>query len=338
MKVLLRADASPRQGTGHVMRCLTLAEELVRRGHEVHLLTNDSGVGWLEEVMTAAHGVTIHRTVQHSLNPLEVASLGPDWVVTDSYEIPASEISALRATCSVMAIIDGDDRDIQADLYLDHNLGAEQGSWSSTTRDHLLAGSQFALIREAVLQQRRPQPWLVRGDVPHVVAVMGGSDPTGTIVTVAAALARIDADFTATIVVGELWRTNVEETLKGIIGCEVVAPTSELPTILGNADLAVSAAGTSAWELCTLGIPSVLIAVVDNQRESLVRLVEKGLVIGVNLAKNGKEKAEANIVEDVTRLLRDNREREELSARCLGFYDGRGKERVVDAMEAIGTR
>lgn len=337
MRILFRADASRLQGTGHVMRCLTLAEELTRRGHEVHLLTNESGVDWLETVISEA-AIVVHRTAQHSMNSSEIASVAPDWVVTDSYEIPASEISALQPLYSVMAIVDGDDRGIRASLYLDHNLGSERGLWSVTTRDRLLAGSEFALIRDALLTQRRPQPWRLQGAVPHVVAVMGGSDPTGTIVTVAAGLTQIDRDFTATVVVGDLWRADVEESLTGRAGFQIVAPTSELPTILGQANIAVSAAGTSAWELCTLGVPSLLIAVVENQRESLVRLVEKGLVVGLNLMDTTHKIAEDNIVEAVERLLCDERAREEFSARCRASFDGHGKERVVDAMETIGKR
>jgi UDP-2,4-diacetamido-2,4,6-trideoxy-beta-L-altropyranose hydrolase len=336
MKVLLRADASPVQGTGHVMRCLTLAEELVRRGHDVHLLTNQSGVDWLETVMTES-GIPIHRTAQHSISVSEIALIDPDWVVADSYEIDAAQISALRSMCSVMAIVDGDDRGIDADLYLDHNLGAEFGTWRDVTRSRLLAGNEFALIREAVLRQRRPQPWLVRAAVPHVVAVMGGSDPTGTIVTVAAALARVDVDFSATIVVGEQWRTAVEETLADKARFRILFPTTELPKILGEADVAVSAAGTSAWELCTLGTPSVLIAVVENQRESLGRLAENGLVAGLDLLTEDYEDYEAKIAENVSFLLRENSERQRLSQRCLQSYDGLGKNRVVAAMEGAGA-
>ena len=336
MKVLLRADASPLQGTGHVMRCLTLAEELVRRGHEVHLLTNESEVDWLEKVMAAATGVIIHRTIQHSLNPTEVARLAPDWVVTDSYEIPADQISAVRATCSVMAIIDGDDRGIHADLYLDHNLGAESGVWADSTRERLLAGSEFALIRDAILERRRNNPWLTRSPIPHIVAVMGGSDPTGTIVRVASALCDVDGKFTASIVVDSRWRQDVERTLEDKPGCNVLAPTAGLPDLLGSADIAISASGTSAWELCTLGIPSLLIAVVENQSDSLARMVEQGLVVGLDLTKEAASTANVTMREDINLLLSNDHKREELSRLCLESFDGQGKQRVVAAMEASG--
>ncbi len=336
MIVLLRADASPLQGTGHVMRCLTVGEELTRRGHEVVLMTNDSGVAWLERVITDSQ-LHIYRTATNSLDARKIRDLAPDWVVVDSYEIGAQDISALRSWCHVLAIVDGDDRGIDADLYLDHNLGSEDGPWGQSTRERLLAGSEFALIRHAVLREKRQQPWIPRGLTPHIVAFMGGSDPTGAIVPVAGAFAMMEGDLTASVIADPRWRADVEEKLRGIPGIELLEPTAELPRLLRRADIAVSAAGTSAWELCSLGIPSLLISVVENQRESLTRLETRGLVLGLDLSQGGRESAEARIVERVTRLLSSESEREKLSLDCTGTYDGRGKERVVSAMELLGA-
>jgi UDP-2,4-diacetamido-2,4,6-trideoxy-beta-L-altropyranose hydrolase len=332
MKVLLRADATPVQGTGHVMRCLTLAEALLSRGHDVHLLTNESGIDWLEDIL-AESSVLVVRTTSNSIDHSVIAGIDPLWIVVDSYEIPAGDISQLRATYKLMAVVDGDDRGIDADLYLDHNLGAENGAWSESTRQRLLAGSNFALIRDAILRQRRPNPWQAKGDISHVVAVMGGSDPTGSIVRVAQALADSDREFTASIVTEQRWRTDVENLLVGRAGIEILEPTAGLPQILAQADIAVSASGTSAWELCTLGIPSLLIAVVENQRESLGRMVDAGLVLGLDVVDSPRAGHQENILSGVTRLLGSDLKRQDLSGRCLQLYDGSGKERVVAAME-----
>lgn len=117
MKVLLRADASATQGTGHVMRCLTLAEALRVTGHHVVLVTNNSGVSWLDELVIA-QGLDVVHVAQHSLDSELVGSVAPDWLVVDSYEIRHTAISACRNKAKVLAIVDGDDRSIDADLFL----------------------------------------------------------------------------------------------------------------------------------------------------------------------------------------------------------------------------
>ncbi len=332
MKVLLRADASPTQGTGHVMRCLTLAEALRRAGHEVRVATNHSGVDWLENLISR-QDVSVERVPQHSLSSDLIAAFRPDWLVVDSYEIDAALISQARASTKVLAIVDGDDRSIDADVYVDHNIGAEKLAWPDSVRPRLLAGSRYALIRQAVLDVRRNAPWELATDVPHVVAVMGGSDPTGMIVPVASALARASTSLSATIVCAPAWRTRVDAIVAGHTGLHVVPPTNDLPALLGTADIAVSAAGTSSWELCTLGIPSVLVEVVDNQTEGLRAMTAQGLVIGISPRLMTSTELEVSLRESLDSLCTDAGKRRELSQRCLDEFDGRGAERVVTAME-----
>lgn len=336
MKVLLRADASPVQGTGHVMRCLTLSEELIRRGHEVVLMTNFSGIEWLEEVINASNTEVV-RIHQHDLPINECLELAPDVVITDSYEIPASDISLLAKKVPVLSIVDGDARGIVATEYLDHNLGAELQPWPDEVSGKLLAGSEFALIRDAVLERKRKHPWLFQKSLPHVVAVMGGSDPTGTIVEVSQALNKLEGRCTATVVVSDQWHKQVQELLGSLDNYEIISPTTELPQVLASADIAISASGTSAWELCSLGIPSLLIAVVENQSESLQRIVDSKLVLGIDLTRGGITNFTSDVETMVLSLIDNNELREQLSIECAMHFDGLGKVRVVDLLEKITT-
>lgn len=334
MNVLLRADASPVQGTGHVMRCITLSEELIRRGHQVFLMTNTSEVEWLEKVIQASHVAVIHVR-QHDLQVEECLALSPDLVVVDSYEISAEEISQLALKVPVLAIVDGDARGIVATEYLDHNLGAELEKWPDDVSRKLLAGSNFALIREAVLEQKRESPWVIQGKLPHLVAVMGGSDPTGTIVLVSQALARLRGTCTATVVVSDKWHEVVQEIFVDQQGIEIISPTVELPRVLASADIAISASGTSAWELCSLAIPSILIAVVENQSESLQRMIEHNLVLGIDVTRGGTIDVTTEVETMVSRLIENDGLREQLSRECAKYFDGSGKARVVDVLEEI---
>ena len=336
MKVLLRADASPVQGTGHVMRCLTLSEELIRRSHNVVLMTNYSEVDWLEQVIVGSKTEVI-RTRQHELSIDECLELTPDMVITDSYEIPASDISLLAQKVPVLSIVDGDARGIVATEYLDHNLGAELQLWPDEVAGKLLAGSEFALIRDAVLESKRKQPWVFQKSLPHIVAVMGGSDPTGTIVEVSQALKKLEGRCTATVVVSDQWHKRVQDLLGPLDGFEIIRPTTELPRVLASADIAISASGTSAWELCSLGIPSLLIAVVENQSQSLQRMVDSKLVLGIDLTRGGIPNFTYEVETMVLRLIENNELREQLSHECAKHFDGLGKVRVVDLLEKITT-
>ncbi len=333
MKVLLRADASATQGTGHVMRCLTLAQCLREAGHTVTLGTNESGVVWLED-MIRANGINVVRVPQHSLDHQLLSQLAPDWIAVDSYEIEAHLISECRSVSRVLAIVDGDDRGIDADLYLDHNVGAELLEWPAHVQPRLLAGSRYSLIRQAIVDARRPQPWLFSSDSPHIVAVMGGSDPTGTIVPVTQALCGLVGNFRATIVCASIWRGKVDALVANRGNFMVTEPTGELPALLVTCDVAVSAAGTSSWELCTLGIPSVLIDVVDNQTLGLSELSSRGLALAVSPEHRSTEEFVEALRTAVGALLSDEQKRHAMSLRSIESFDGLGALRVVEAMDS----
>lgn len=331
MRVIIRADAGVEQGTGHVMRCLTLAEELMLRGHRVIFVTGGLATGWLKQTVDAS-GVEVHSCELDAMQLAQIADLRPDWVVVDSYRIPAGAISALNADVPVLAIVDGDDRGIEASLYLDQNLGAEK-----LTRSHgqrFLSGATYALVRRAVLSERRRDPAGLSG-LPRLLSFMGGTDPTGASLEIARALAHRPEHFELTMLAPVSQHAELHATLADRPDVTVLAPTPRLPELLGEADVVVSAAGTSAWDVCALGIPALLIAVVENQRASLHEAVHRELVLGID-ATSDRQGLELKSGDMVAKLLGDAVLRQSLSHACLRAFDGRGAGRVADAMGAGG--
>lgn len=316
------------------MRCLSLAEGLLDNGHEVVMITNDSKVTWLEE-LKALSGLKMICARQHELESTIILGLNPDWVVIDSYEISSSQISRLDSIVKVLAIVDGESRGIDATLFLDHNFASESISWPETVKNQILAGSNYSLIRDSILAQKRDYPWVFQSKSPHVVAFMGGSDPTGAIKSVTQALLGFVGKAKVTIVAGPEWLPDLEQTTHHLANFDVILPTSSLPNLIGVADIVISAAGTSSWELCTLGVPSVLVAVVENQVECWQRMMDDHLVLGVDLI--GKSDGDAvNLLKiQIERLLDSEDLRRKISMNSVEIFDGVGKKRVVQKMEQM---
>jgi spore coat polysaccharide biosynthesis predicted glycosyltransferase SpsG len=337
LTVGIRCDAGARTGVGHLVRCVALAEELVSRGVTVHVLSDLGGVVWAEQQLTS-RGLSRHPAPPTAAALVEAADrLGLDAVVVDSYEIPPSHAEALRASGRrVLAIVDMDLRGLPADVYVDQNLDAELATPELPDGSVRLAGLDYALLRRAVTDLRPAAPVTRTGDVPRVVAFFGGTDAYQAAPAIGRLLVRTGVPFAATIIAANpvLRSELLSIEPDGGQRLDIIDPTDDLPKLLADADLVISASGTSTWELLCLGLPAALVWVVENQIIGYGRATARGLGAGLGhlpaLKQPGPEAAAA--VDLLRRLLLNPEARAELATRAWSAVDGRGCARVADAL------
>jgi len=313
------------------MRCLAIAEAAEERGHDVVFVSAIGPIGWLEKRIQSS-GFHVVSCEPDSLDSSVIASLYPDWVVVDSYEVPAASITELNEQIPCLVLVDGDHRDMEATLYVDPNLDSEDRDWPRAVRARLLAGARYAIVRREVLAERRADPWKFRTIRPRIVAFMGGTDPNGAIVRVAEGLVDEITDAHVVLVTAEQLLSDVSPVVDRNPNFEVVAATAALPHLLAQADIVISAAGTSAWDLCSLGVPSVLVAVVDNQVAGLEAALAHGLAVGFD-AHRDVQMIVGQVASELQQLLHDESLRKSMSDRSLATFDGMGTNRIVTAME-----
>ena len=324
----IRCDAGARTGVGHLVRCVALAEELVARGTGVRFLSDLGGVAWAEAQLSQ-RGLPWHPP---PFDPVALVAaverLEIDALVIDSYTLPPGHSAAVRkAGHRVLAIVDGDFRGQSADIYVDQNLDAHIEVEDAVG----LAGLDYALLRSSV-RSLRPETPPVHGSgrTPKVVAFFGGTDAYRAAPQVARLLTRTGVAFDATIIAAN---EELHAELSAIPAgagqrLEIIPPTDELPKLLAGADLAVSASGTSTWELLCLGLPAALVWVVDNQILGYDRTIARGFAAGLGQLGHLGDDAVAVL----KRLLTDASLRTDLAARAWAAVDGRGVERVADAL------
>ncbi|GGN70625.1 UDP-2,4-diacetamido-2,4,6-trideoxy-beta-L-altropyranose hydrolase [Actinoplanes lobatus] len=323
----IRCDAGPRTGVGHLVRCVALAEELTARGVDVHFLSDLGGLEWAAAQLDQ-RGLPWHPAPYDEVGLVAAAErLNLDALVVDSYTLPPSHSRAVRRTGrTVLAIVDGDPRGQDADIYVDQNLDA-----ALDIGDVRLAGLDYALLRASV-RRLRPSAAPVHSNArtPKVVAFFGGTDAYRAAPQVARLLAWTAAPFDATVIAADdglrtellAVRPGEGQTL------HVIEPTDRLPELLADADLVVSASGTSTWELLCLGRAAALVWVVDNQIRGYERTVARGYAAG--LGRLGELGGEA--VTTLRRLLLNPGDRTALAVHGWAAVDGRGVERVADSL------
>lgn len=339
----LRCDAGRTMGSGHLVRCLALAEELLARGCQVHLLGDIAQVPWAATEVERL-GITRHPPTETPDELVAAARrLSLAAVVIDSYVLDPRCAGALRAAgVTVLAIVDGDLRGQDADLYLDQNLDAETANPPLPPGATRLAGLRYALLRDVVRQHRPPAPRVPTERVPTVVAFFGGTDPFGAAPVLARLLVATGEPFRATVVTATPEAADEIAALAHAPGQSVITipNTPHLPSLLATADLVVSAAGTSTWELLCLGVCPALVRVADNQRLGYDRMLARGLAVGLGaidaLRRPGATTEHA--VRELATLLREPSRRAEIAARGWRLVDGAGRARVADALLAAIQR
>ncbi|TDW70846.1 spore coat polysaccharide biosynthesis predicted glycosyltransferase SpsG [Kribbella pratensis] len=332
-RVGVRCDVGPDRGIGHVMRCLALAEEVRRRDVELLFVCDAHTVPWAADQI-AARGIDVHPAVWTPAEHVELfGRLGLDAVVFDSYDLDASVYAAVRAL-PTLAIVDGDFRGAEADVLVDQNLAAEHDHPTLPRDSVRLAGLPYVMIRDEVLDHRPAEPPTARETaVPKVFAFFGGTDAFGAGPYVARALAATGLPFEATVVAPspELAARIAAVELQPHQRLQTIGPTNQLAARVREADLTISASGTSTWELLCLGATTGLVCVVDNQVMGYERAVGTGAAAGLGLL-SALETDASSAVTTLKRLLTDPAERGRLASAGWALVDGRGRERVADAL------
>ena len=327
MKIAFRTDASLQMGSGHVMRCLTLADALKAQGADCHFISREHPGHLLEVIRQRGYKANclvaqvqqaqaaIKNIVNEAPGPQQepahtawlgstwqadaqetaaiLATLQPDWLVVDHYALDQRWEEALAPYYRKLLVIDDlADRPHRCDLLLDQNLGRQPQDYAGLVPAHcqLLIGPHFALLRPEFaalrpysLQRRQAQPAL-----RQLLITMGGVDQPNATGQGLQALktCALPADCRITVVMGPTapWLQNVRELAAQMPWpTEVVVNVNDMAQRMAGSDLAIGAAGSTSWERCCLGLPTLMVVLADNQRGIASALDKTGAATALKL-------------------------------------------------------
>jgi UDP-2,4-diacetamido-2,4,6-trideoxy-beta-L-altropyranose hydrolase len=339
--LLVRADANAAIGTGHVMRSIALAEAWQDAGGEAAFAmaqTSDSirsriaNESWKMRAVPFAMGSK--EDLQHTIALAQKQNC--EWVVVDGYQFDADYQSGLKAVGLKVVFLDdyGHSQHYSADVVLNQNLSANRVLYSNREPGtQLLLGPRYALLRREFNAwrdwERRISPSCRR-----VLVTMGGSDDRNVTATVIKGLCLSAVEgLEATVLVGGS-NPHLKElqdiVARSVIDIRLLKDVSNVGELMASADIAVSAAGTTCWELCLLGLPSVLVDVADNQTDVAKELHTRGCAIHI-----GRDIAPEAVAGNIKRLLNDQELRQSLSRGSRYLVDGKGATRVVSVLRGV---
>lgn len=311
MRVAFRADASYDLGTGHVMRCLSLAKGLQDRGHRCSFVCRGTPGNLIEQITIG--GIEVAELGgRRNYGQLDLASdpvggsdswsqenwqidvwetLGVieqeiDWVVVDHYALDARWERMVRPKCKRLMVIDDlNNRRHDCDLLLDQNWFG--GSTSNRYNDKvpatctLLRGPVYALLGPEYSELREKMP-ARDGNVKNILVFFGGSDSTNETGKVIDAIRelRTQEELAVTVIIGQNHPCpqDLYDRAKRCPNVTLHNYVTSLATVMRDSDLMIGAGGATTWERMCLGLPGIVISVADNQDEANMALAKAGYI------------------------------------------------------------
>lgn len=357
--LIIRADADSRMGTGHIMRCLalgqawqdaggtvificakipdSLAERVKSEGFE--LVRMDAESGSPDDLAQTLAAISSFKFQVSGLTSQSSSDLRPPssglWVVADGYHFDLVYQRAVRSTGFNLLLIDDYNHlpQYECDILLNQNINAPELHYCVNPEAKQLLGTQYALLRREFRKYNR-EDRTVPAQALNILVTLGGADPDNVTLKVLQALNHLNiSGLHVSIVVGP---ANPHfESLRDAAGfsafdVRLLTDVKDMPELMRWADLAVSAAGSTCWELCSLGVPILTVILAENQAGLAVRLEKSGA------SKNMGWHYQSDVVGfagAIRNLLEHEALRTRLVCQAGHLVDGCGCNRVIKAIK-----
>lgn len=339
--LLIRTDANKQIGSGHLMRCLTIAEAadsagidtvfltadeeaekvLQERGRKYHILHTDFAD--MEEelpvLLRAVKECIGERKEKHRL-------------LVDSYQITVPYMTALKGAmqsiegAALILLEDYGDPSYPADIVINYNIYGNDFSYEKNA-GRALTGCRYMPLRKEFTMQ----PCQIREVCRNVLITTGGSDPY-----------RIALELVGRLHTKEEWMLHVvcgrfSESLESLLcmadtypNLKVYSDVKRIWELMAECDAAVSASGTTLYELCAIGVPAVCFAFAENQILPGKTFGEKTMMTYAGDYRENKEGMFGRIENRLEALMHMTKtEREKISENLRSVTDGRGSERII---------
>jgi len=354
LRIVFRTDANLVIGTGHFVRCLTLADELQRTGAHIFFVARDlplhlqqmlseRSISYraLPKIETAQntdelpHATWLQTSQAHDAEQT-LAALGAgtwDWLVVDHYSLDHRFEISLRKVCKhVIAIDDLADRVHDCDVLLDQNYYLNQAQrylGKVPLHCQLLLGPSFALLRPE-FKAKREKLQAKTGEVNNLLVFLGGVDADNLTGRVLDVLINLKLDVHVSVVIGQQHPQKEKiQQMCGQNGYACHVQTTHMASLMAEADLSIGAGGSATWERCALGLPTIVIATAHHQIKAAKDLSDIGIskYLGYWSELNFEK-----IQQNIRKIINDKIYLYEMSVKSLNLVDGDGAVKMLNVI------
>ena len=339
--VFFRVDSNDTIAGGHIMRCLTIAKALIKSGTDVHFLVADNnpclvldaagisytvlGTDW-RNLMSDAEQV--RRILQAEVRPV---------LFIDTYSVTEEYVSFFKPVCKIVYLGSKCEKlgplDLLINYSTDINYEFYKSNYSANTR--LLLGPLYAPLREEFQNHKK-----YYGDaVGRILLTTGNTDCNQIVYSLLKALIPLveDYDIVVDVVVGRMF--NNKDILHNTYGNNpnicLYENIQSMATLMEKCDLAISANGTTVYELVAMGIPTITFAMVAEQTNSAEKLSSLGVIEYCGTSYDEKEACIGKIKCEIDYYINHNDALIALASKARSLIDGNGCQRIVKAINGL---
>jgi len=338
LNVGFRVDASSDIGIGHLIRCLALSEELTKRGYDCNIFSkieNEELISRIFKNKINFQKIKPKATLEEDKNTVIKFSNENDidWIITDHYGLSSEYIKELKKNnFKVLSIDDTAQIHYYSDIILNQNIGSEKLKFSTEKYTKFLLGPKYVMIRNQLL--RRDEK-IEKNTVEKILITLGGTDEDNLTLEIIKMLEDINDKIEFLVLIGPLnpYENNIREYIndKGL-KIKLIKSPKDISNLYLESDIAISAGGSSCYELAYFGIPNIIITIADNQLNIAKELDREKISIYLGLKNEIKKEKLQNKVKE---LINNHLLRKTISKNGKKLVDGKGKERIVSFMERL---
>lgn len=338
MHFFFRTDGNEVIATGHVMRCLSIADACVEMGHDVTFITADNKC----ESVIRQRGFK-HIETHGEWNDLEgeleelnklICKYDIRILIIDSYYVTEKYLRELSKLTETVYIDDLNTFNYPVDILINYTIYADKFMYQNRlSNTKLLLGCSFVPLRS---QFRNIGAKEIRREIRSILITTGGTDNRNLIGTLLNRMLSIQVfKYVDIHIVVGIFNINLQsiyemERINGNV--KIHSNVTDMAKLMIEADVAVAAGGSTLYELCACGVPTITYSFADNQIENVHGFAEKKLMEYAGDVREGIDNCVERIVNALKRLMQNPEKRTEDSYNMQRLVDGIGGRRIIDAI------
>jgi len=330
MKIALRVDGGSIIGMGHIMRTLVLARELAKTNSVFYVCKTDepltekyiNGINKIKQEGFEVVLINEHNVID------ELASVNADCLITDSYDVDEDYFNDSKDMFSKTGYID----DINAfyynvDFVINQNVTANNYKYKCNKDTSLFLGTDYVMLRG---EFRDSKPNFIKNNIKDILITMGGSDPANFTLKLLKYIKDLDHNFH--VVIGPSFSkiNEIEQEAKSSDNIKLYF-NANMVEMMKICDIAITAAGSTLYELGALGVPTLGVILADNQEAVAKEMHKNGYMINLGWYN----KVEKKDVLDAISGISDIKAREEMSALAIKQINKNGVEKLCSEIQKI---